>query len=194
MLREVTQRSARWRYGAAMTVAPSSLLRTCVLTVACAVLLGAAAAPALVVRATPKHITAAGVGAVKLGRTHASLHGAGLVGRIRSGCELAGPRARGADLRAPLKGFVDYTQTAPRKVIDIYVRGGATARGVGIGATQPEVKAAFPKMIVDHGTESVFGITLLRIPKSDGGRMQFALDLKSKKVTAIGIPYLPFCE
>jgi hypothetical protein len=169
------------------------LLIAAIAAIGTAVLTGTIAS-ALAVRATPKQITAAGVGGVKLGKTHRSLHAAGLVGRIRKGCELAGPRARAADLRAPVKGFVDYTQTTPRKVIDIYIRGGATARGVGIGASQSEVKQAFPKMIVDHSTESVFAITLLKIPKSDGGRMQFALDLQTKKVTAIGIPYLPFCE
>jgi hypothetical protein len=176
-----------------MTASRSRLLLICAATAGAAAI-GSAAAPAITVRATPKKITAAGVGGVKLGKTHASLHAAGLVGRIHMGCELAGPRARAADLRSPVKGFVDYTQTTPRKVVDIYVRGGATARGVGIGATRSEVKQAFPKMIVDHGSESVFGITLLKIPASDGGRLQFALDLKTKKVTAIGIPYLPFCE
>jgi hypothetical protein len=169
-------------------------LLVAVLAVLAAAALGSAVAPALIVSAAPKKITAAGVGAVKLGRTHASLRAAGLVSRIRHGCELGGPRTRSASLRAPLKGFVDYTQTAPRKVVDIYVTGGATARGVGIGATRSEVRQAFPKMIVDHGTEEVFGITLLKIPKTGGGRMQLALDVKTKKVTAIAIPYFAFCE
>jgi hypothetical protein len=176
-----------------MTASRSRVLLICAVA-AGATAIGAGAAAAITVRATPKHITAAGVGAVKLGRTHASLHAAGLVGKIHPGCELGGPRTRAANLRAPLKGFVDYTQTSPRKVVDIYISGGATARGVGIGATQSEVKQAFPKMIVDHGTEDVFQITLLKIPKTDGGRMQFALDVKTKKVTAIAVPYFAFCE
>jgi hypothetical protein len=176
-----------------MTSTRSRLLLICAATAGAAAI-GTAASPALTVRATPKQITAAGVGAVKLGRTHASLYAAGLVGKIRPGCELGGPQTRGANLRAPLRGFVDYTTTSPRKVVDIYIRGGATARGVGIGATQSKVKQAFPKMIVDHSTEDVFQITLLKIPKTGGGRMQFALDVKTKKVTAIAVPYFAFCE
>jgi hypothetical protein len=177
-----------------MTASRSRMLVTILAATAGATALGSAVAPALTVRATPKQITAAGVGGVKLGRTHSSLHAAGLVGRIRHGCELGGPQTRGANLRAPLKGFVDYTQTAPRKVVDVSISGGATARGVGIGATRSDVKRAFPRMIVDHGTDEVFGITLLKIPETGGGRMQFALNVKTQKVTAIAVPYFAFCE
>src|SRR5262249_15470244 len=86
-------------------------------------------------------ITPAGVGAVKLGATYSELRARHLVGPIAKGCELAGPNARAASLSAPLKGGVDFTMSTPRKVVDIGVRGGATARGVGIGATIPQIKA-----------------------------------------------------
>jgi hypothetical protein len=62
-----------------MTASRSRLLLTCAATAGAAVLAAATAtAPALTVRATPKRITAAGVGAVKLGATYTSLRAAGL--------------------------------------------------------------------------------------------------------------------
>ena len=170
---------------------------------ACAALACAAALAAPVVEAAPAQpraqaaaaaITPAGVDGVKLGETYAQLRARHLVGRIGKGCELAGPNARSANLRAPLKGGVDFTMSTPRKVVDITIRGGATARGVGIGATIPQIKAAYPKAKVDHSTEHTFAITLVRIPKTGGGRLQFAVDTMTHRVTIIGVPAIPFCE
>jgi len=144
--------------------------------------------------AAAKRITAEGVGKVKLGKTFQQLRSAALVGRLRPGCELAGPNTRSARLKAPLKGQVNFTLTSPRKVTDITIAGGAKARGVGIGATIPAIKAAFPKAKVDHSTEQVFRITLVRIPKNGGGRIKFAVDVDTKKVTLIGVPFIAFCE
>ncbi len=146
------------------------------------------------VAATAPKITPAGVGAVKLGETYAQLRARHLVGRIGKGCELAGPNARSASLRLPLKGGVDFTMTTPRKVLDITIRGGATARGVGIGATIPQIKAAFPKARVDHSTDHTFAITLVRIPPNGGGRLQFAVDTMTHRTVIIGVPAIPFCE
>ena len=144
--------------------------------------------------AAPAKITPAGVGAVRLGETYAHLRDRRRVGRIGRGCELAGPNARSASLRAPLKGSVDFTMTTPRKVINISIRGGAAARGVGIGATIPQIKAAYPKAKVDHSTEHTFAITLVRIPKNGGGRLQFAVDTMTHRVVIIGVPAIPFCD
>src|SRR3954453_2625095 len=105
--------------------------------------------------AAPK-ITSKGVGGVKLGKTYKALHDAGLIGKIHAGCELGGPNTRSANLKAPLKGQVNFTLHSPRKVTDITVRGGATARGVGIGAKIKAIKAAFPKAKVDHSNEDTF--------------------------------------
>jgi len=117
-----------------------------------------------------------------------------LVGKITKGCELAGPNARSAPLSGPLKGSVDFTMTSPRKVTDIGVRGGATARGVGIGASIAKVKAAYPKARVDHSTDHTFGVTLVRVPKTGRGELEFAVDTKTHKVMVIGIPLIAFCE
>jgi hypothetical protein len=159
-----------------------------------AVPIGTAAAPGRTVFAAAKKITPKGVGGVNLGATYNKLRRQRLVGEIRKGCELAGPNARSARLHAPLKGSVDFTLTSPRKVTSIIISGGATARGVGIGAGLPDIKAAYPQAKVDHTTERTFGITLVKIPKSGGGKLQFAVDAKTKKVSLIGIPGIAVCE
>jgi hypothetical protein len=174
-------------------VAGAYVALTCALASAAAAVDDAFAQPRSGVAAAAK-ITPAGVDGVKLGETYAQLRARHLVGRIGKGCELAGPNARSASLRAPLKGGVDFTMTTPRKVVDISIRGGAAARGVGIGATIPQIKVAYPKAKVDHSTEHTFAITLIRIPKNGGGRLQFAVDTTTHRVTIIGVPAIPFCE
>ena len=144
--------------------------------------------------AATKKITPSGVGGVKLGMTYNELREAGLLGRLQPGCELAGPDQRSANLKRPLKGSVDLTQTSPRRVSVIHVRGGAKARGVGIGSTDTAVKSAFPKVKFDHSTDATFGITLAKVPRNGGGRLQFAIDTTTKKVVLIGIPRISFCE
>ena len=39
-----------------------------------------------------------------------------------------------------------------------------------------------------------FGITLVKIPRRGGGKLQFAVDVHTHTVSAIGIPVIPFCE
>jgi hypothetical protein len=40
----------------------------------------------------------------------------------------------------------------------------------------------------------MFGITLVRVPKNGGGKLEFALKTTTHKVVLIGIPFIPFCE
>ena len=154
----------------------------------------AAARPGNAGSTAAKKITAAGVGQVKLGRTFGELRDAGLIGRLRPGCELSGPNTRFANLKAPLSGTVDFTRTSPRRAKRVTVRGGAKARGVGIGATIAQIQSAFPKAILDHSTEALFNITLVKIPKDGGGRIQFAVDVGTGRTTRIAVPRLAFCE
>jgi hypothetical protein len=142
----------------------------------------------------PTTITSAGVGGVKLGRTYSALRAAGRLGKIGRGCELGGPRTRSAPLRAPLRGSVDLTLGTPRRVAAIAVRGGATARGVGIGATAAGIRTAFPRAVFDHRGEAVFGLTFVRVPRGGGGRIEFGVDTTTKQVTIIGIPRIAVCE
>ena len=139
-------------------------------------------------------ITRTGVGKLKLGMTHKEARELGLVGRKRPGCPLGGTDTRGARLKEPLEGNVNYTQTRPRRVRDIQIRDGATARGVGIRDTIPEIKAAFPKAKVDHSTDETFQLTLVRIPRKGGGKIVFGVSTKTDKVKLIGVPYIAFCE
>src|SRR4051812_34143921 len=99
--------------------------RTLVVSAVAALALG----PGAAIAAAPKKITPAGVGQVKLGKTFKQLRQQGLVGKLRKGCELA-PNTHTARLRSPLRGAVNFTQSNPRKVTDVTIRGGAKARGV----------------------------------------------------------------
>lgn len=156
---------------------------------------GAAGAAAIApVPSPPEKITARGVGDVKLGETYRSLRRDGLVRRIRPGCELGGPGTRSARLRAPLRGTVNFTRRKPRRVRDISIRRGAEARGVGIGDRIRDIRDAYPKAKVERSTEEVFRITLVKVPKKGGGRIQFAVDVDTRRITVIGVPYVAFCE
>jgi hypothetical protein len=139
---------------------------------------------------TPTH-----VGNVRLGDTFAALHQAGRIGGLRHGCELSGPNTRFATLRPPLKGTVDFTRTSPRKVSRISITGGsAKTRGVGVGSSLRRVMQKFPRARQDHTTEQLFGITLVKVPRGGGGRLQFAVSTRTAKVTIVGVPNIAFCE
>jgi hypothetical protein len=135
------------------------------------------------------------VDGVHLGDTHADLRARGKVGKIGPGCELA-ENTRSARLLAPLKGTVNYGFASPRRVNNISVTRGARARGVGIGATIAQIKAKFPNAKVDHSTDQVFQLTLVRTPKRPNGRgrITFGVSTQTQKTTIIGVPFIAFCE
>ena len=144
--------------------------------------------------AAVKKITRKGVGAVKRGATYKSLRRKELIGKMRQGCELAGPTARAAKLRKPLSGRVEFTRKRPRRVRNIMVLGGGAARGVTVGDTIRDIKDRYPKAKVDRSTEEVFHVTLVKVPRDGGGRLEFAVATHTDRITAIGIPYISFCE
>jgi len=164
-------------------------------TVLTALALGPAAATA----GGPQKITFKGVGQVKLGKTFKSLRDAGLVGKLHKGtCDAAGPNALPlAKLRSPLKGTVEFTKGTPHRVNTITIRGGAEARGVGIGDKLKDIKAKFPKRQVDHSQEDVFQAFFVWIPKLHPVgkvKMNFVIDSDTRKITLIGVPFVAFCE
>jgi len=151
--------------------------------------------PGAAVAAAPKRITSKGVGQVKLGATFAEMRQKHLVGKLRDGCELNGPNTKFSTLRSPLRGTVDWSRTATRRVKRVTVTGGnAKARGVGIGDTLADIKAAFRQAKVDHAAEPIFQITLVKIPKRGGDRMWFGIPIDTKKISMIGVPNLSFCD
>jgi hypothetical protein len=171
-----------------------TLAFTAALATAGAVAISASADTGPTARTAAKAITNERVGQVRLGMTHQELRDRGLVGKLRRGCELEGPDERIARLRSPLRGFVEYTDQAPRKVTNILVTAGARARGVGIGDRIKDIREAFPGAKVNKQTEEVFGIWLVRVPKSAGGLIRFSVPVDTKRIDAIGVPAIPFCE
>lgn len=153
-----------------------------------AIALGPSAATA----AAPKKITPAGVGQVKLGMTFQQLRDKHLVGKLHKGnCDAAGPNASPfAKLRSPLKGIADFTKSVPHKLTDVSIRGGAKARGVGVGDSLAKVKSKFPQRKVRHD----LGLIFVDIPKTANIKEQFILDQNTKKVTDIGVPFVAICE
>ena len=154
-----------------------------------------AAASAQVADSAAIRITARGADGVTLGKRHSVLRAQDRVGRLRTGCELAGPGTHAAKLRRPLRGTVDYRKSSPPRVKSLTITGGsAAAKGVRIGSTLADITAAFPHAKADHGTDATFGWTLVRVPKRDGGRMAFAVDVDSGQVSLIGVPVIAVCE
>jgi len=139
-------------------------------------------------------ITSTGVGAVRLGKTYTSLRAAKVVGRLRPGCPLGGPRTRMASLLAPLKGSVTLSLGQTRRVTGIVITRGASAPGVGIGATTAAIRQAFPAATVDHRSDKMFGLTFVRVPRLGGGRFEFGVSTSTKKAMLIGIPRIPICD
>ena len=179
-----------------MTLRSRYLALAVVVTLVLAVAVGGAVAPADTGSAgAAADITPTRVDGVRVGDTFQRLRDRGLIGPIRPGCELGGPNTRSARLRAPLQGQVNFTLTTPRRVTDISVRGGAKARGVGIGARIPKILNAFPRARVDHSTEQVFQLTLVRTPRRDSGaRITFGVSTVTGRTTIIGVPVIAFCE
>ena len=176
--------------------APAHYGRAVRVTVGLALLLtGLALALPAAAQAPPARVTADGVGDVRLGSTFRALRRQGLVGRLQPGCELSSPRPRIAMLRAPLRGSVTFTARRPHRATDITVTGGAAARGVGIGDRPRAIRRAFPRVRFDHSTDTTFGITLARVPGRRGrDRLQFAVDVETRRVNTIAVPAISFCE
>jgi hypothetical protein len=165
---------------------------------ATAAALSRAAVPAAAIAAYGgPEISKHGVGDVTLGATYRHVHRAGLVGRLRPGCELEGPKARSARLEAPLEGSVDFKRGKPRRVRNITITGGtAQANGVGIGATIKQIKHAYPDASVDHGTDATRGFTLVVVQRGrfHASAFAFAVDTSTHHTSRIGIPYLQECD
>ena len=139
-------------------------------------------------------ITAGGVGPVKLGATAKSLQAKGLIGKLTTGCELAGPGTRAASVKS-FNGTVGFTMTKTRRVDVISVNGpGPQARGVEVGDTLPEIRKAYKTIKVDTSLRDTFAGDFVKVPKAAGGPIQFFVNLDTGKIETIGVPAIPLCE
>jgi hypothetical protein len=152
------------------------------------------ASPAAHSAAAKAKITRQGVDGVRLHMRYTTLRKRHLVHKIRHGCELGGANTRSARLVKPIKGQVNFTLHNPRRVTDITIRGGAEARGVGIGDTSADILQQYPNAQTDHSTDHTFGVTLVRTPKRHGSRITFAIDTGTHRITLIGVPQIAFCD
>ena len=106
------------------------------------------------------------------------------MGKLRDGCELSGPNTKFSKLRSPLRGSrrLEPHRHAEGKASHDHRRLGGGARR-RIGDKLADAKAAFPKAKVNHAAEPIFGITLVKIPKTGGGSMWFGIPTDTKKIT-----------
>ncbi len=152
---------------------------------------------ALAANATSPVITERGVGGLTLGRTLAQVRGAGLVGRVTPGCELASPRPYGARLQAPLQGFATFSgRAATSRLVSLSITGGAaTDRQVTIGTTAAKVRRAYPKARLQNSRAGdpieIYAIVVARARRD---RIWFVLDRPGGRVQSIHIPGPEFCE
>jgi hypothetical protein len=51
----------------------------------------------------------------------------------------------------------------------------------------------FPEAEVDRSTRDRFGVTIIRVPRSGGGRMEFVIG-RGAAVMSINLPGASFCE
>ncbi len=123
-----------------------------------------------------------------------SLHRRGLIGRVRKGCELD-PGQRVAPLRGPFSGWAIFSEGHYR-LTSIQVESGAeTARGVGIGSTAREARAAYPSADWSSPREMYpLPVGLLTVVKNHHAKLSFLFDPNTYRVESILIPSPNFCE
>ncbi len=158
-------------------------------------LTGLALALPAAAQAPPARVTADGVGDVRLGSTFRALRGQGLVGRLQLGCELSRPRPRIAMLRAPLRGSVTFTARRPHRASAIAVTaarpptGSGSATALGRSAARSRASGSTTRQTRRSGS---------RWPASPAARgrdrLQFAVDVETRRVNSMGVPAIPFCE
>jgi hypothetical protein len=133
-------------------------------------------------------------GEILLGDSVKALHRRHLIGRLKPGCELD-PGQRVAPLRPPLSGVAVFGN--PRNKVEILVvDGGAeTTTGVRVGSTAGEAGDAYPKAKYDPPrTLKPFVDGFLWINSRRKPKMTFVIGPRTRRVTAISVPFPDFCE
>ena len=149
--------------------------------------------PPLLERSTSV-ITPTVVGAVRLGAAAKSLHRKGLIGRLRSGCELD-PGQRVAPLRSPLQGWVVFERGHKGLAAFTVEAGAETNRHIGIGATASEARKAYPDAPYEApGAVKPFAEGFLWVPNPSKPKLTLIIEPGTRQVEAISVPSPNFCE
>lgn len=189
-----TTRGIATRYGVDVNSSGPAAARISILGVAFVLVAGAGLSSADRAQRSATTVSGSGVGKVRIGRSYDKLRDAGLVGKLKSGCELA-EGTRAAKLKSPLKGVVNFSiEGKPRAETISVTDGASTKKGIEVGSTKREVKDAYKSATFDKDTIDVFGVINVKIPKRSGGKFHIAIDAGTKLVTMFGIPGIPFCE
>jgi hypothetical protein len=164
-------------------VAVATLTATLVLT----------AAPSLAATA-PAVMTAAGIGPIKIGATAASLQQAGLIGKLKPGCELNVPRGSFANVRGPFTGSVGFD--SKKRVTSVNAWKGAVDRfGLTVGSTDRQVLAKYPHAhYLKAKLTDPIPVSLIAIGNVNHPRYSFSVDPKTRKVIELDNPYAQVCE
>ena len=70
----------------------------------------------------------------------------------------------------------------------------APMKTISNGSTKRQVRRSYPGASFRHSTEDVFGITLVNVPRGDGGKLQMGISVDTKRVIVFAVPHLAFCE
>ncbi len=139
-------------------------------------------------------ITPHGVGRLRLGRRGGALQRRGLIGNLRKGCEIdVGQRA--APLRVPLRGWAIFADGGNR-LTSLSIEGGAeTIRGIGVGSTAAEARAAYPDAQWDSPREMYpLPVGVLWVDDINHPKFSITVDPSTHLVESIAVPNPNFCE
>jgi hypothetical protein len=136
-------------------------------------------------------ITPHGVDRLRLGRRAGALQRRHLIGNLRKGCEIdVGQRV--APLRFPIRGWAIFADGGNR-LTSLSIEGGAeTARGIGVGSTAAEARAAYPSADWDHMPP--LGVDVLWVNAIDHPKFSIVVGPETHRIESIAIPNPNFCE
>ncbi len=147
------------------------------------------------VTAAEEKLSTSGYGALVLGMALDKAQSDGLVTNVRPGCELAGPGQVTADVPARPDAYVTFDDG---KLTNISLRDGATAEGLGVGATIDQAKQTYSgngyTVTVDETPVEVFEFISVTVKRNGAEAYEFAAEPKSKRIEQLATPHLLICD